>query len=297
VERRITPRTAAIVVVHLHGLPADMDRINALARRHGLAVVEDAAQAHGATLRGRPVGGLGDAGAFSIQVTKNLPTCGEGGLVTTGDPALAGRLRLARQFGETIEPGKARDYLCESFGWNAKLNPVQAAFALSQLGRFDEYEKQRQENVKQLLDRLARLPGIQVPSTPPDRTHAYHVLRFRFDGEAAGLDGVAPEALRESLRRLLRAEGVPVAQYQRRTLPDQPVFRDRLGFGKGYPWTLAAVEENDDFPVTRAVIADSLVLAKNHLHPGSGPLLRCYADGFEKVWEHRDVLHRMAAAR
>ncbi|BCJ50689.1 aminotransferase DegT [Actinoplanes sp. NBRC 14428] len=293
VERRITPRTAAIVVVHLHGLPADMDALMALARRHGLAVVEDAAQAHGATLGGRPVGGLGHAGAFSIQVTKNLPTCGEGGLVTTDDAALARRVRLARQFGEDIEPGTPREYLCESFGWNAKLNPVQAAFAGSQLDRFDDYEKQRQANIEAFLQRLRELPGIRVPGVPADRTHAWHVLRFRFD--AAAVPGAEPVALREALRRLLRAEGVPVGQYQRRSLAEQPVFRDRLGFGGGQPWSSAGEPpEPGSHPVTDAVIADSLVLARNHLHPDSGPLLQRYADAFEKVWEHRDVLRAMA---
>jgi dTDP-4-amino-4,6-dideoxygalactose transaminase len=281
VARRITPRTAAIVVVHLHGLPADMDALGALARRHGLAIVEDAAQAHGATLHGRPVGGLGQLGAFSIQVTKNLPTCGEGGLVTTDDADLADRVRRARQFGEIIDPARPRDYLCYGLGWNAKLNPVQAAFTASQLDRFDEYDKLRQANIPPFLDRLAALPGIQVPTAPADRSHAWHVLRFRFDPRAAGLGAVPPVALREALRRLLRAEGVPVGQYQRIPLPEQKVVRDRYG---------AAGE----YPVTTGVIADSLVIAKNHLHPESGPLLRQYADAFEKVWEHRDLVGSLA---
>jgi dTDP-4-amino-4,6-dideoxygalactose transaminase len=297
VARRITPRTAAIVVVHLHGLPADMDALGALADRHGLAIVEDAAQAHGASLRGRPVGGLGRVGAFSIQVTKNLPTCGEGGLVTTDDAELAGRIRQSRQFGEVVEPGRQRDYLCERFGWNAKLNPVQAAFTTSQLDRFDEYEKLRQANIVPFLERLAALPGLQVPVTPPDRTHAWHVLRFRIDLPAAGLDGARPDAVRDALLRLLRAEGVTAGQYQRIPLPEQQVFLDRDGFGHGYPWTVAGTSGTDgDFPVTKKVIADSVVLQKRHLHPDSGPLLQRYADAFEKVWEHRDLVRSMAAS-
>jgi perosamine synthetase len=297
VARRITPRTAAIVVVHLHGLPADMDALGALADRHGLALVEDAAQAHGATLHGRPVGGLGRVGTFSIQVTKNLPTCGEGGLVTTDDAELAGRIRQARQFGEVITPGRPRDYLCERFGWNAKLNPIQAAFATSQLDRFDEYEKLRQANIVPFLERLAALPGLRVPVAPPDRTHAWHVLRFRVDLPAAGLDGVRPDAIRGALLRLLRAEGVPAGQYQRIPLPRQPVFLDRDGFGRNYPWTVTGTPVQDGgFPVTEQVIADSLVLAKCHLHPDSGPLLQRYADAFEKVWQHRDLVRSMAAS-
>ena len=144
VEARITPRTAAVLPVHLHGLPAAMEPILRIAHRRGLAVLEDAAQAHGATYRGRPVGGLGDAAAFSLQVTKNLPTCGEGGLVTTNDAKLAEQVTMMRQFGEVIETGRERDYVSHLLGWNAKLNPVQAAFATSQLERFDDYERRRQ---------------------------------------------------------------------------------------------------------------------------------------------------------
>jgi dTDP-4-amino-4,6-dideoxygalactose transaminase len=295
VAARITARTAAIMPVHLHGLPADMTAINDLARRHGLAVIEDAAQAHGATYHGRQVGSLGDIGAFSLQVTKNLPTCGEGGLVTTGDAGLAEKVRLARQFGEVIEPGKPRDYVSYSLGWNAKLNPVQAGFALSQLDRFEHYEARRQANVPKLLDRLRELPGIQVPSALPHASHAWHILRFRFDPRAAGLSGVTPSGMRRALRRLLRAEGVPLSQYQLMGLPEQQVFVDRVGFGKGYPWTAAPdASPPGDYPVTRAVIDDSLALQKRHLNPDAGPLLQRYADAFEKVWANLDVVARMA---
>ena len=211
VERRITDRTRAIIPVHLHGAAADMDRITEIAARHGIPVVEDAAQAPGATHRGRPVGGIGDAGAFSLQVSKNIPTCGEGGLLVTRSVGLAEAMRRGRQFGEVIESGRERDYVSYGLGWNYKMNAVQAAFADAQLARFDEYEQARQHNVTEFLARLAHLPGLRVPTAPPDTTHAWHILRFRFDPAAFGLDGVRPEALRSALRRLLRAEGVPMS--------------------------------------------------------------------------------------
>src|SRR6266536_5027886 len=193
----ITSRTAAILAVHLHGLPADMAAIDQLARAYGLAVIEDAAQAHGATWRGRKVGGLGQAGAFSLQVTKNLPTCGEGGLLTTGSAEVAAKVRMARQFGEVIEPDvKERTYVAHTLGWNHKLNPVQAAFASSQLGRFDRYEAQRQANVRRLLERLSALPGTQVPTSTPEATHVWHILRFRFDPQAAGAEGASRAGFR-----------------------------------------------------------------------------------------------------
>jgi perosamine synthetase len=297
VERRITDRTAAIIPVHLHGAPADMDRLTDIARRHGLAVVEDAAQAPGATHRGRPVGGIGDAGAFSLQVTKNIPTCGEGGLLVTGNADLAEAVRRGRQFGEVIDAGKDRDYVSHGLGWNHKMNAIQAAFTDAQLTRFDEYEQQRQHNVTAFLARLAVLPGLRVPTALPDTTHAWHILRFRFDPAAFGLSGVRPEALRSALRRVLRAEGVPMSQYQLMPLPDQKVFVDRVGFGWGYPWTVTGASAPDaDHPVARAVIADSLTLQKRHLNPGSGELLGLYADAFEKVWANKDMVATLAAA-
>ncbi|MFR9673248.1 DegT/DnrJ/EryC1/StrS family aminotransferase [Streptomyces sp. TR06-5] len=299
VERRITSRTAAIVPVHLHGAPADMDRLTDIARRHGLAIVEDAAQAPGATHRGRPVGGIGDAGAFSLQATKNIPTCGEGGLLVTGNAELAESVRRGRQFGEVIESGRDRDYVSHGLGWNHKMNALQAAFTDAQLTRFDAYESARQRNITEFLERLAALPGLEVPSALPDTTHAWHILRFRFDPAAFGLDTGRPEALRAALRRLLRAEGVPMSQYQLMPLPDQKVFVDRIGFGAGYPWSVTGVPgpvQGEDFPVARAVIADSLTLQKRHLHPDSCDLLRHYADAFEKVWANAEMVTTLAGA-
>ncbi|MEU3773482.1 DegT/DnrJ/EryC1/StrS family aminotransferase [Streptomyces sp. NPDC032472] len=299
IERRITPRTKAIIPVHLHGAPADMDRITEIARRHGLAVVEDAAQAPGATHRGRPVGALGDAGAFSLQVSKNIPTCGEGGLLVTGSTELAEAMRRGRQFGEVIEAGRERDYISYGLGWNHKMNALQAAFTLAQLDRYDAYEEARQRNITAFLARLAELPGLQVPTALPDTTHAWHILRFRFDAAAFGLDGVRPEALRSALRRLLRAEGVPMSQYQLMPLPDQKVFVDRIGFGSGHPWSVTGAPgttQGEGYPVTRAVISDSLTIQKRHLHPGSGDLLQLYADAFDKVWANRDTVVTLAKA-
>ena len=299
-EARITPRTAAILAVHLHGLPADMAAVGAVAARHHLAVVEDAAQAHGATWRGRQVGSLAHAGAFSLQVTKNLPTCGEGGLLTTDRDDVAAKVRMARQFGEVIEPdARERAYISRMLGWNHKLNPVQAAFAGTQLARFDDYEARRQVNVKRLLTRLSALPGIRVPTATADATHAWHILRFRFDPEAAGADGAGRAGFRRALRRVLRAEGVPMSQYQLMPLPEQMVFRDRTGFGKGYPWAIAGGPTGGraadrPWPNASAVIEDSLTLQKRHLNPDAGPLLERYADAFEKVWNHIDVVARIA---
>jgi perosamine synthetase len=293
----ITPRTAAIMPVHLHGQPADMDALGALARAHSLAVIEDAAQAHGARYHGRPAGALGDLAAFSLQVTKNLPTCGEGGLITTNDAGLAEAARMSRQFGEVIEPGRERDYVSYRLGWNAKLSSVQAAFTLSQLGRFDDYLARRHASVTAFLSRLAALPGLVVPTAAPGTGHVWHILRFRLDPGAAGLDGVRPDRMRDVVRRMLRAEGVPMSRYQLMPLPRQRVFADRAGFGAGYPWAAGTDPGPADCPVTQAVIDDSLTLQKRHLNPEAHQTLQHYAAAFEKVWGHLGIVARLAAAR
>ncbi|GAA2515367.1 DegT/DnrJ/EryC1/StrS family aminotransferase [Winogradskya humida] len=297
-EAAITPRTRAIIVVHLHGLPADMAALRAVADRHGLALIEDAAQAQGATYRGTRAGALADIGTTSLNVVKNLPTCGEGGLITTDDPDLYERIVLGRQFGEDLRAGTERDYLSRVLAGNEKLSGVQAAFTRAQLTRLDEYTAAREANVTAFLARLRALPGITVPQCPPDRTHAWHILRLRFSPEALGRPDISPGALRSALRRALRAEGVPMQQYQVLPLPGQPAFQELTGY-HGYPWRIPGASPADyrveDYPVTLAVIEDSLTLQRWHLNPAAGPVLQRCADAFDKVWNNLDVVLGIAA--
>lgn len=300
IEAKITPRTRAIIPVHLHGLPADMDEIRAIAHKHNLFVIEDAAQSQGASYKGRMTGALGDLATFSLNVQKNLPTCGEGGLVNVDDDALHEKLVMQRQFGEVIVDGTQRNYVSHILGWNRKLNSIQAAFTRSQLERFPAYEAARQRNVGAFLRRLADLPGLIAPLTPPDRTHAWHILRFRFDPQAAGLEDVSPGRFRQALRRAMRAEGVPLSQYQLIPLPGQYIFQTQEGYGRGYPWTLPGAAPQryaiEDYPSALAVIEDSLTLQRRHLNPDSGPLLDLYATAFHKVWENLGQIGRIARA-
>ncbi|SCL65592.1 DegT/DnrJ/EryC1/StrS family aminotransferase [Micromonospora yangpuensis] len=294
----VTPRTRAIIVVHLHGLPADLTALRELADRHGLFLVEDAAQAQGATYRGRRVAAIGHVGTVSLNATKNLPTCGEGGLVTAVDAGVHERIVLTRQFGEDLTGGRARDYVSRLLAGNEKMSAVQAAFARCQLARLDEYAAARHRNVSELLGRLAELPGVVVPTCPPERTHSWHILRLRFRPAEMGFD-VPPAAMRAVLHRALRAEGVPVQPYQLVALPGQQAFQELTGFG-GYPWRLPGGPREpyraEDHPVTQEVIADSLTLQRWHLNPAAGPVLRRVADAFEKVWAHLPALASMAAA-
>ncbi|WP_073947324.1 DegT/DnrJ/EryC1/StrS family aminotransferase [Streptomyces kebangsaanensis] len=274
------PRTKALLPVHLHGLPADMDALRTIAAELGAAVVEDAAQSHGAAHRGRRTGALGTVGCFSLHPSKNLPTCGEGGLLTTDDPDIHERVLRLRQFGEDPRPRRTRSYVSHIAGWNHRIGPVEAAFARSQLARLDEYGRRRAPGVLAFLDRLASLPGLLVPVVPKGSVHAWHILRFRLDPQALGLADEDAAALRRALHRALRAEGVPVSRYQEEPLPAHPAFTPHVPAGAR-------------FPVARAVLTDSLCLQRRHLDPGSGPVLAAYADGFEKVWQHLDLIRRM----
>jgi len=294
VARAITPRTAAILAVHLHGLPCDMAELRALADRHGLLLIEDAAQAHGATYRGRRAGALGDLATFSLNPSKNLPTCGEGGMVTTGDAALHERVILHRQFGEKLTVPAARDYLSRVVAGNEKLGALEAAFTRGQLARFADESTLRNTNVTTFLDLLTDLPGLRPPACPPGRTHAWHILRFGIDPATMGCPDVPAGALRTVLQRALRAEGVPVQQYQRTPLPAQPAFQYRTG-----PlWTVLgdAVPQYrpEDYPVAAAVIDSTFTLQRWHLNPAAGPVLKRCADAFAKVWGHRDRLIEIA---
>lgn len=165
VAAAITPRTKAICPVHLFGLPADMDPLLELAERHGLAIVEDACQAHGAEYRGRRVGSFGH-GAFSLYGTKNMTT-GEGGLITTDDDALADWIRLYRN------QGMRERYRHEILGYNFRLTDIAAAIGLCQLDKLERNTSRRQAIAKRYDEAFADIPVV-VPSVPADRTHVYH---------------------------------------------------------------------------------------------------------------------------
>ena len=172
VEAAITPRTKAIMPVHLYGLMADMDPLVDIADRHGLHLVEDAAQAHGASYHGRRAGQFGPA-MFSLYATKNLMT-GEGGFATTDDDALADRIRLYRNH------GMRERYHHESLGTNFKPSDLTAAIGLAQLTRLDERNAQRRQNAAHLTDGLR---GYLTPITPQGREHVWHQYTMRFPGE------------------------------------------------------------------------------------------------------------------
>jgi perosamine synthetase len=246
VAAAITPRTVAIMPVHLYGHPAAMDRIMPLARQHGLAVVEDAAQAHAAALDGTPVGAFGEAGCFSFYPTKNMHSL-EGGMVTTGDANLARTLRLLRN------QGMEQRYQNEIVGANMRLTDVAAAVGRVQLGQLEGWTQKRQENAA-YLDK--HLTGVTVPPVAPGVKHVYHQYTIRVSGD------------RDAFQKALAEFGVGSAAYY-----PTPIHRLRpflTADGQVGDWKLPETDRAADevlslpvFPSLTAEQLDRIVEAVN----------------------------------
>jgi dTDP-4-amino-4,6-dideoxygalactose transaminase len=168
VEAKITPRTKAILPVHLYGQTVDMDPLLDIAHRHGLKVIEDACQAHGATYKGRRAGCLGDAGGFSFYYSKNLGALGEGGFVTTSDPEIYRKARMIR------DHGSERRYYHDMIGFNGRLDEIQAVVLRAKLPHLEEYNRLRREHARKYNELLVGLPVI-TPTECPENQHIYHM--------------------------------------------------------------------------------------------------------------------------
>ena len=206
----VTPRTRAVLPVHLYGLPAAMAEISEFAAARGLTVIEDAAQAHGARVGAAPVGSAGSA-TFSFYGTKNI-TCGEGGIVTTSDDDVAWRLRLIRNHGMR----QPYDYVLP--GYNYRLTDLQAAIAMAQLARLPQINASRAANAARLSEGLAGLPGLVLPYVPPGRVHAWHQYVVRVTA-AAPIN-------RDQLGKRLDVAGIDARIYYPALVHDYACYRD-----------------------------------------------------------------------
>jgi dTDP-4-amino-4,6-dideoxygalactose transaminase len=173
--RRVTPRTRAIVVVHLYGLAADMDPILAFAKARSLPVIEDNAQAIGASYKGRRTGSLGDAACVSFYPTKNLGAYGDAGMVVTNSPELAARIRTLRNHGQ------AEKYLSSEPGWNSRLDEIQAAILRIKLRHLSNWQRARQAHATEYNRLLSQIPGVMPPLAPEGFEHVYHQYTIRIE--------------------------------------------------------------------------------------------------------------------
>lgn len=207
-EKRITPRTRAIIPVHLFGQACDMDPIAAFAKKYNLAIIEDACQSHGARYNGKMVGAWGTA-CYSFYPTKNMTTI-EGGMITTNDPEIAEKARLIRNH------GSPKRYLHELLGFNFRMTDLQAAIGLAQLSKVESWNQKRQENAAFLTSRLETVDGITPPEVRPGSEHVFHQYTIRIKNRDKALEQ-------------LGMKGIGVGVYYPIPIHQQPLYK-RLGY-------------------------------------------------------------------
>jgi perosamine synthetase len=223
IETKITPRTKAIMVVHIYGLPVDMDPVLEIASRHGLKVIEDAAEMHGQTYKGKPCGSFGDISTFSFYPNKHITT-GEGGMIVTNDPKLATRCKSLRNL--CFQQGKR--FVHEELGWNYRITNLQAALGLAQLERLDDFVMIKRCMGARYTKLLAAVKGIQLPLAQTDYAHNIYWVY------GLVLDDSVPFNAQEAMTRLGKL-GVGTRPFFW-PMHEQPVLRE-MGFfsGESYP--------------------------------------------------------------
>src|SRR5229473_1938693 len=229
-ERRVTPLTRAIVVVHLYGLAADMDPILTFARSRKLPVIEDNAQAIGASYKGRRTGSLGDAACLSFYPTKNLGAYGDAGMVVSNSPELSERVRTLRNHGQSAK------YLSSEPGWNSRLDEIQAAILRVKLRHLSNWQRARQANAAEYTRLLNQIPGVMPPVTPEGFEHVFHQYTIRVER-------------RDALQQFLRERKIGSTVYYPYPLHLQPLYAS-LGHKPGdFPHAERAAQEVLSLPM------------------------------------------------
>ncbi|NLO05324.1 MAG: DegT/DnrJ/EryC1/StrS family aminotransferase [candidate division WS1 bacterium] len=292
IDDAVTDHTKAVIVPHLHGLSANMDPVLEACQCHGLRLIEDCCQSHGAKYRGKKVGTMGDVAAFSLNQNKNL-AAGEGGFLTTDDEEVYEKAARLWQFGEVRRPDGTRDMNAHGMGWMYRTAGLPASFARSQLTKLEGNTRVFQENARFLSAALAEIPGVEPPAEPEGYEHVYYNYAVRFQPQQLGLEMDA-RTFREKVSEALNAEGVKVAPWWNIALPDMVLFQNKDGYGKGCPWSCPHTRqdisyENLDLPETRRWLDEySLV---RHLHaPNDLQVMKAYVAAFDKVFSNLDVV-------
>ena len=290
IEEQINDKTKAIMAVHLFGMPADMDQINQIARRHGLKVIEDSAQTYGGLYHEKKTGALGDAAGFAMTTTKQLMV-GEGGLLTTNSRDVYERAAMIRLFGERGTDMKApdREYMSRWVGWNYKLSEVNSALARVRLRRLDEYISGCQQNAEYLTQRLEQIDGLSTPIVPGDRTHTYYHYSVQVHPGQLAMQ-IEAGKLRAAVMKALAAENVDVMRWQKVPVPAQPLFQNKTGYGNGSPWNCPGGDVSYDvnqYPNAFASI-DSSFAVRRLVPPNGVEQMDCCANAFEKVFAQID---------
>ncbi len=237
-EARIAPRTRAVIVVHLYGLPAAMEPILGTAARHKVTVIEDNAQAIGATYQGRKTGSLGQLGCLSFYPSKNLGAYGDAGMVVTDSEEMAARIRALRHHGQT------RQYVSAEQGWNSRLDEIQAAVLRVKMRHLEDWKAARQACAKQYSELLSSISGVVTPLVPAGCEHVYHQYTIRIEGAAHGR---FPR--RDRVQQYLAQHDVASAVYYPVPLHLQPIYASLGGKRGDLPASECAAQEVLSLPI------------------------------------------------
>ena len=270
IKEKITSRTKVIMPVHIGGSPCDLDSVNSIAKKHGIAVVEDAAQAHGAEWKGKKVGGIGTGGCFSFQTSKNM-TAGEGGIIVSNDEPFMDSCFSYYNCGRVREGGW---YEHRHLGGNFRMSAIQAAVLIPQLGALNDFLAVRETNRKMLVSAISKVDGITPLEQYPSVTRsANHLFICRYDSHC--FSGIS----RETFFEAMQAEGIYTYQGYK------PLYREDLFIidKKEYPWLEGIDYKNMSFPYTERLSEKESIWLKQNYLLGTPQDTQDVINAFEKV--------------
>jgi perosamine synthetase len=291
VEANITPYTKAIMAVDIFGQSADMDALMSIAKRHGLKVISDTAQAPGALYKGKFAGTLADVGGFSLNYHKHIHT-GEGGILVTNDDTIAQRLQLIRNHAEAVVEGMGVSDLTNMVGYNFRLGEIECAMGISQLKKLQKFIERRNSVAISLNEKLVDLPGLRTPSLMADCSHVYYSFGLVLDTKLLGFK-------REVLVKALEAEGISGLSNGYQNVHLLPIFQKKVAYGsKGFPWSSDICQRDVSYakgicPVAEKLHDETYLGFAMCLHDLSDADVDLIAQAFHKVWAHRNQLQLM----
>jgi len=298
VEERITPRTKAIMAVDIFGLPYDAGRINAIAERHNLTVIEDAAQAPGVKSGGKYAGTLGHIGVYSLNYHKHIHA-GEGGIIVTDDDELAERMRLIRNHAEAVVEQMGRTHLVNMLGFNFRMTEIEAAITREQLKKLKGIMKSWRENVRYLEEKLAPIPCLVMPRVRPGCEHAYYVHPVKFRSDVAGVSRERfVDAVKAELPHYVNreGEGVKIGCGYVQPLYLQPLYQRKTVYGdKGFPFVAPFYTGEVRYEKGICPVCEDMYETQLFTHELMRPSLTKddlddVVSAFSKVWEYRKEL-------
>lgn len=288
VEKAITPYTKAVMVIDIHGHPAQLDEIMAIAKKHNLKVIEDCAQAPHALYKGRYAGTVADIGVYSLNYHKHIHT-GEGGMCVTNDPALADRMQLIRNHAEAVAEDKGVTDLSNMIGFNFRMCEVEAAIGIEQLKKLPRLVENRQAVAQRLTQGLQGLRGLRTPIIRSDCTHAFYKYPMVLDIAMLGVP-------RAKLISVLEAEGVPGLGGGYVNVHRYPMYQKKIAYGRnGFPWTAPAYKGKASYE--RGICPNAENLHDERFfgiemceHQFSERQIDLVIKAFQKVWDNLDQL-------